>query len=152
MDCSLRGSSVHGIFQARVLEWGAIAFPNTLKLCWKPLEVCTPQSKQWLVAQNLPRGLSDPGIRPRDRTWVSCITGRFFTVWATREAHKHVNAQHKYEVINYDKCKARKWTWRISVGASKIKRGWKLWGLPPRPWVLSTQELGKGRDFWWSSG
>ena len=26
MDCSLPGSSVHGIFQARVLEWGAIAF------------------------------------------------------------------------------------------------------------------------------
>ena len=26
MDCSLPGSSAHGIFQARVLEWGAIAF------------------------------------------------------------------------------------------------------------------------------
>ena len=26
MDCNLPGSSVHGIFQARVLEWGAIAF------------------------------------------------------------------------------------------------------------------------------
>ena len=26
MDCSLPGSSVHGIFQARVLEWVAIAF------------------------------------------------------------------------------------------------------------------------------
>ena len=26
MDCSLLGSSIHGIFQARVLEWGAIAF------------------------------------------------------------------------------------------------------------------------------
>ena len=26
MDCSLLGSSFHGIFQARVLEWGAIAF------------------------------------------------------------------------------------------------------------------------------
>ena len=26
MDCSLPGSFVHGIFQARVLEWGAIAF------------------------------------------------------------------------------------------------------------------------------
>ena len=26
MDCSLPGSSIHGIFQARVLEWGAIAF------------------------------------------------------------------------------------------------------------------------------
>ena len=29
MDCSLPGSSVHGIFQARVLQWGAIAFSVT---------------------------------------------------------------------------------------------------------------------------
>ena len=29
MDCSRPGSSVHGIFQARVLEWGAIAFSTT---------------------------------------------------------------------------------------------------------------------------
>ena len=28
MDCSLPGSSIHGIFQARVLEWGAIAFSH----------------------------------------------------------------------------------------------------------------------------
>ena len=26
MDCSLPGSSIHGIFHAKVLEWGAIAF------------------------------------------------------------------------------------------------------------------------------
>ena len=31
MDCSLPGSSVHGIFQARVLEWGAIAFSENTK-------------------------------------------------------------------------------------------------------------------------
>ena len=30
MDCSLPGSSIHGIFQARVLEWGAIAFSETM--------------------------------------------------------------------------------------------------------------------------
>ena len=30
MDCSLPGSSIHGIFQARVLEWGAIAFSHYL--------------------------------------------------------------------------------------------------------------------------
>ena len=30
MDCSLPGSSVHGIFQARVLEWGATAFSPTI--------------------------------------------------------------------------------------------------------------------------
>ena len=29
MDCSLSGSSAHGIFQASVLEWGAIAFSDT---------------------------------------------------------------------------------------------------------------------------
>ena len=31
MDCSLPGSSAHGIFQARVLEWGAIAFSLSLR-------------------------------------------------------------------------------------------------------------------------
>ena len=30
MDCSLPGSSVHGIFEARVLEWGAIVFSEIL--------------------------------------------------------------------------------------------------------------------------
>ena len=30
MDCSLLGSSIHGIFQARVLEWGTIAFSDSL--------------------------------------------------------------------------------------------------------------------------
>ena len=36
MDCSLAGSSVHGIFQARVLEWGAIATKklNVVKDDW----------------------------------------------------------------------------------------------------------------------
>ena len=29
VDCSLQGSSIHGIFQARVLEWGAIAFSDS---------------------------------------------------------------------------------------------------------------------------
>ena len=33
MDCSLPGSSVHGIFQARVLEWGVIAFSISIHTC-----------------------------------------------------------------------------------------------------------------------
>ena len=37
---------------------------------------------EW-VAMPFSRGLS----QPRDWTQVSCIAGRFFTVWATREAH-----------------------------------------------------------------
>ena len=52
MDCSLPGFSVHGIFQARVLEWVAISFSK---------------ESSW----------------PRDRTQVSCIADRCFTLWAT---------------------------------------------------------------------
>ena len=38
MDCSLPGSSVHGIFEARVLEWGAIAFSILFHIpCLTPL-------------------------------------------------------------------------------------------------------------------
>ena len=55
MDCSLPGSSVYGILQARILKWGAILF-------------------------------SMGSSRPRDWTQVSCIAGRFFTFWATRES------------------------------------------------------------------
>ena len=52
--CSLPCSFVHGILQARILEWVAIPF-------------CKGFS--WL----------------RNWTQVSCIAGRFFTIWATRE-------------------------------------------------------------------
>ena len=42
MDCSLPGSSVHGVFQARVLEWGAIAFSNIYTTIYKrePVGIC----------------------------------------------------------------------------------------------------------------
>ena len=42
MDCSPPGSSVHGIFQARVLEWGAIAFSRTVWRFLKKLEIELP--------------------------------------------------------------------------------------------------------------
>ena len=53
MSCSPPGSSIHGVLQARILEWIAIPF-------------------------------SRRSSQPRDWTWVSCIGGRFFTIWATR--------------------------------------------------------------------
>ena len=45
MDCSLPGSSVHGIFQARVLEWGAISFSRGLSW-WGSFRHST-QSSSW---------------------------------------------------------------------------------------------------------
>ena len=55
MDCSLPGSSIHGIFQARVLEWVAIAFANIhttiYKITNKGLEplYSTGNSTQYLI-------------------------------------------------------------------------------------------------------
>ena len=61
MDSSPPRSSVHGILQARTLEWSAISFS---------------------------RGFS----WPRDWTQVSCIAGRFFTIWATRKSNSYVTS------------------------------------------------------------
>ena len=55
MVCSPPGSSVHGILQARILEW--VAMPSS-------------RGSSWV----------------KDQTRVSCTAGRFFTIWATREA------------------------------------------------------------------
>ena len=62
MDCSLPGSSVHGIFQARVQEWGAIAFSDTRRgpyqigTCHLPLS--SVQFSCSVVSDSLqPRGL-----------------------------------------------------------------------------------------------
>ena len=46
MNCSLPGSSIHGIFQARVLESGAIAF--TQKIHYKIIEVMLVQKRNFL--------------------------------------------------------------------------------------------------------
>ena len=85
MDCSLPGSSVHGILQARILEWVKVkseseVAQSCLTLC-DPMDCSLPGSSlhgilqarilEW-VAIPFSRGSS----QPRDQTWVSCIAGR----------------------------------------------------------------------------
>ena len=52
---------------------------------------------EW-VAMPSSRGSSEP----RDRTQVSCIAGRFFTIWATKEAHIDYRDQHNYKAKTND--------------------------------------------------
>ena len=67
MDCSLLSSSVHGIPQARILEWVDIPFFR---------------GSSW----------------PRDRTRISYIAGRSFTVWVTREVHCSQSNSQKFNL------------------------------------------------------
>ena len=72
MDCSLPGSSVHGIFQARVLEWGAIAVSEmshaaaaAAKLLQSCPTLCDP-------IDGSPPGFPVPGIlQARTLEWVA---------------------------------------------------------------------------------
>ena len=53
MDCSPPGSSVHGIFQARILEWVAISYSNHCH-CWPELAPVTPVEAQDGQPSSLP--------------------------------------------------------------------------------------------------
>ena len=110
MDCRLSGSFVHGIFQARLLEWIAISFS---------------------------RGSS----RPRNRTRVSRIAGRRFTIWATREAQTYMY------IINYRSTNlALKNKNRVHLTVSKRninqeKRNFRGWSLPSSFFFLSLSHV-----------
>ena len=53
MGCSLPGSSIHGIFQARVLEWSAIAFSN-LDSILKSRDIALPTNVHLVKAMVFP--------------------------------------------------------------------------------------------------
>ena len=65
MDCGLPGSSIHGIFQARVPEWGAIAFSQkNIYFCFidyaKAFD-CVDHNKLWKILKEM--GIPDLGIQ-----------------------------------------------------------------------------------------
>ena len=100
-DRSLQGTSVHGIFQARVLEWVVISFS---------------------------RGLS----QPRDWTQVSCIVGRFFISWATRESkNTEVDSLSLLQV----------WPRSLLTQELKWPRNWNDPGIKPETPALQADSL-----------
>ena len=55
MDCSLPGSSVHGIFQARILEWMVISSPGDLPYPGiKPMSLVSPALQAGYLPMALP--------------------------------------------------------------------------------------------------
>ena len=73
MDCSHSGSSIHGIFQARILKWVAISYS---------------------------RGLPNPGIEPTSLA-SPVLAGGFFPTVPPGKPIKYVNPTLKYKVAGY---------------------------------------------------
>ena len=79
-------------------------------------EISQARMLEWVAVSS-----SGGSSRPRDRTWVSCIAGRFFfTIWATR-------------------------TPRIGVGCQR-NQPYKVRTLSPTPWHSSGEERGMGGE------
>ena len=138
MECSLPDSSVHGILQARLLEWVAISF-------------------------------SKGSSRPRNRTQVSQISGRFFTNWATKcaaaaaKSHQScptlcepITTAHQAPVPGILQARTLEWaaisfssTWKWKVKVKSLRRV----RLFETPWTVAHQappSMGFSRQEYWS--
>jgi len=81
MDCSLPGSPVHGIFQARVLEWVAIAFSDT------------KGNLYYLVAAILSISKHTFQWYPLSSQWCATITTTYFQNFFTTPSNDFVVIQ-----------------------------------------------------------
>ena len=85
MNYSPLASSVHGIIQARILEWVAIPFFKA-------------------------------SSQPRNWIWVSCIAGRFFTIWTTRKTQQLAKQLSRQAALLKDipssQITTHYWTWQ----------------------------------------
>ena len=91
MDCSLPGSSIHGIFQARVMEWGAIAFSLAIwnlrqkSIMKQKRQFCTDKSYNPQQRQNNNLNASfitDIVKKKKEVKWiVGKYCGRFYNVF-----------------------------------------------------------------------
>ena len=79
---------LHGILQARILEKVAIPFSTGSSQLRDQIQV-SHISGTFLKAepQRKPKNTGVDSLSLLNRTRVFCITGRFFTSWATKEAH-----------------------------------------------------------------
>ena len=73
MDCSVPGSSIHGIFQARVLEWGAIAFSKSISK-----STYSQKKKKKKPANSHPIWSWGSGVR--DRKWENQVGNKQVTI------------------------------------------------------------------------
>ena len=105
MDCSLPGSSVHGIFQERVLEWVAIAFSNKY-ICINNYLKC-----QWTECSNQKNKVAD-WIKKQEPT-ICCLQC---------ETHLRAKDTHGLKVREWKKHISYKWKWQERSCSTHIRQ------------------------------
>ena len=138
MDCSLPGSSIHGIFQARVLEWGVTAFsisgPAVIqtcviqessvsrRICIKHMQI--PHHfmyKTWVFKDFVFKGVMEPG--PLGYTQgqlyrLHLVRRLIFSCWLLQSVHFHLKSSLSHTKPNKPFCKILPPFW----GNSKKKK------------------------------
>ena len=122
------------VFSPDSFSYGKLKSPRHVWLFVNPWTIArqAPLSMGILQARILEWGAmpsSRESSRPRDWTWVSCIAGRFFTIWATSEAPLIEEGNKRDRIFSLwarEKELAKK-TW-ISLG-TKREGKWRTWCL-----------------------
>ena len=92
--CNPTDCTIHGTILARILEWVAYSLlqgifptqglnsglPHCRRILYQLSHQESPRTLEWVA-----NPFSSRSSQPRNQTRVSCIAGRFFTSWATRE-------------------------------------------------------------------
>ena len=106
--CNPMDYLVHGILQARILEWVAFPFPRGSSQPRDRILVShiaggslpTESQGKTKILEWVAYPFSSRSFWPRNWTRVSCIAGRFFTNWATRKAHSKPIENHKISSVS----------------------------------------------------
>ena len=129
IDCSPPGSSINGIFQARVLEWGAIAFS-----AWSPSEMET------LPFLEFPHNLT---CRLSWRLWLSVLI-----FWATPPSLYWCWSWNSNSLAIWSEELTHSWCWeRLKAGKEGDDGGWDSWMALPTQWTWVWVDSG---SWWWT--
>ena len=169
--------TVHGILQARILEWLAFSLlqgifpsqglnpglPHCRRILYQMSHKGSPKILEWIAYP-----FSSGSSPPRNQTDIACIAGKSFTNWAIREAPDkpvHPKGNQSWMFIGRTDVEAetpilwppdaknsfekkRPWCWEIlRAGGEGDNRGWDGWMASPTQWTWVWVNSG---SWWWT--
>ena len=135
MDCSLPGSSVHGIFQARVLEWAAIAFSG---ICARWLYIKMGDFG-WIWLWSIQRAICwlFPFISMKCESSLvefcplGSLAGKFVSYHLISQNNSLLNTKHFPLCLYWNLCFFKKHKWHIQGQVTKRNKPQTTYAMKP---------------------